>query len=300
MARGIFLHRPDSKYADFPEERYQFPKQYLGRAAQFVGDWIIYYEPVKAGGKGYYAIAKVEKIVPDPSVNDMYLALIEARSYQTFWRPVPFNNKDGLVEKGLLNEAGKVSGRAQAAVRPVSIDDFNRILEQGMPDDDLLPRVGHFGPEPAHNRLFEEASPFVFDQQRDRISYMNNRIVRDRIFRKHVLDAYDCRCAITGLKFINGGGRAEVEAAHIKPVEMNGPDDVRNGLALCGTAHWMFDRGMISLSENMDVMVSRHVNDTEGIWGLINQSRKALVPASPANRPHERYLEWHRTQCFKH
>lgn len=27
MAKGVFLHRPDSIYDDEPEERYQFPAQ---------------------------------------------------------------------------------------------------------------------------------------------------------------------------------------------------------------------------------------------------------------------------------
>jgi putative restriction endonuclease len=65
MARGVLLHRPDSIYDDRPEEQYQFPKQYISRASQFVNDWIIYYEPRRGGsGKGYYAIARVERISP--------------------------------------------------------------------------------------------------------------------------------------------------------------------------------------------------------------------------------------------
>ncbi len=47
-----------------------------------------------------------------------------------------------------------------------------------------------------------------------------------------MLRAYDERCAITGLKLINGRGRAEVAAAHIRPVEASGPDIVSNGCAL--------------------------------------------------------------------
>jgi hypothetical protein len=57
-----------------------------------------------------------------------------------------------------------------------------------------------------------------------------------------VLHAYGARCAVTGWKLINGGGRAEAQAAHIRPVERGGPDSVQNGIALSGTAHWMFDR----------------------------------------------------------
>jgi len=47
-----------------------------------------------------------------------------------------------------------------------------------------------------------------------------------------VLRAYEERCAVSGLKFINGLGRAEVVAAHIRPVERNGPDAIQNGIAL--------------------------------------------------------------------
>ncbi|HEY0114755.1 MAG TPA: HNH endonuclease [Allosphingosinicella sp.] len=309
MARGVFLHREDSIYNDLPAERYQFPSQYLSPPSRFAGDWIIYYEPRRGPtGKGYYAIARVDRIVPDPTAANMYLALIEPGSYLPFERPVPFSGAEGVVERGVLNEAGRISGRAQAAVRPISIEDFNRILDLGMPDEDpLLPRAGAASQHPAHversrdtgSIVQEDHAPFLFDQQRDRVAHLTSRPVRDRVFRRIVLEAYDCRCAITGLKFINGGGRAEVEAAHIKPVEHNGPDDIRNGIALSGTAHWMFDRGLISLSDDLEVLVSRQVNDVEGVWKLVNEKRRAAVPANPAHRPHSSYLSWHRERCFK-
>jgi putative restriction endonuclease len=301
MARGVFLHREDSIYNDLPAERYQFPSQYLSRAARFVGDWIIYYEPRRGPtGKGYYAIARVERIVPDPTTANMYLALIEPGSYLRFERPVPFSGAGGPVERGVLNDQGRISGRAQAAVRPISLEDFNRILDLGLPDEDpLLPRAGALPEPPASSIVQEDHAPFLFDQQRERVAHLTSRPVRDRIFRRIILDAYDSRCAITGLKFINGGGRAEVEAAHIKPVEHHGPDDIRNGIALSGTAHWMFDRGLISLSDDLEVLVSRQVNDVEGVWKLVNETRRAAVPANPAHRPHPSYLEWHREHCLK-
>ncbi len=138
MTRGVFLHREDSIYNDRPAEQYQFPSQYLSRASQFIGDWIIYYEPRRGPtAKGYYAIARVESIIPDPTAVGMYLALIEPNSYLPFERPVPFSGPGGPVERGVLNEAGKISGRAQAAVRPISIEDFNRIIDLGLQDEVL-------------------------------------------------------------------------------------------------------------------------------------------------------------------
>lgn len=302
LARGVFLHREDSRYEDTPAERYQFPSSYLSRASQFIGDWIIYYEPRRGPtAKGYFAIARVERIIPDPSASGMFLALIEPGSYLDFERLVPFStDSEGPIEQGLLNEAGVLSGRAQAAVRPISLQDFNRILARGFADEEpILPRLGAGLESPVPSAFADERAPFILDFERDRVGYYASRLVRDRAFRKRVLQAYDCRCAITGLKLINGQGRAEVEAAHIKPVEAMGPDSVTNGVALSGTVHWMFDRGLITLTDELDIQVSRQVNDPDSIWALVNKSRRALAPQSSALRPHPSYLEWHREQRFK-
>src|SRR6185312_864112 len=121
-----------------------------------------------------------------------------------------------------------------------------------------------------------------------------SRIIRDRVFRRIVLRAYDLRCAISGLKLINGGGRAEVAAAHIRPVEAGGPDIVNNGIALSGTAHWMFDRGLISLADDLQILVSRQANDPDAVRAFINQSGHAFPPLRGSERPHPHFLHWHR------
>ena len=125
------------------------------------------------------------------------------------------------------------------------------------------------------------------------------RLVRDRVFRQVVLRAYDSRCAVTGLKLINGKGRAEVEAAHIRPVEAKGPDIVSNGLALSGTAHWMFDRGLLTVADDHEILISRHVNDPDGVRSMINKTGHILAPARLTSRPHPHFLRWHRENCFK-
>lgn len=298
MAKGIFVHRTDSIYDDSPAERYQFPRQYLSRVSPCIGDWIIYYEPSKVRDtRGYFAVAKVADVVPDSTTKDMYLALIEPGTYLDFVNPVPFNGPTGLVEQGVLNEAGKISGRAQAAVRPLSNADFNRIIDIGLANDEaFLPRVDQLD----ENLVREERAPFVFEVERDRVTNLGSRLVRDRLFRRRVVQAYDARCSITGLKLINGGGRAEVEAAHIRPVERGGPDIITNGIALSGTVHWMFDRGLIGLSDNLEILISRQANDPDGIRGMINRNGFAIPPTRTLERPHPGFLAWHRENCFKH
>ncbi|MBI1202725.1 MAG: restriction endonuclease [Rhodopseudomonas sp.] len=298
MAFGVFIHRSDSIYDDSPAERYQFPSQYLGRVRACIGDWIIYYEPTKVvGSRGYFAVAKIQQVISDPKAPDMHLALVEPGSYLDFPNPVPFNDSAGPVERGVLNESGRLSGRAQSAVRPISPDDFRRIVELGLDEDtQLLPRVGNLL---TPSGFQEDHAPFQYDEQRNRTNFTVSRIVRDRVFRRVVLRAYEQRCAVTGLSFINGGGRAEVAAAHIRPVEASGPDIVNNGIALSGTAHWMFDRGLISLSDDLEILISRHANDQDGIRAFVNKSGRAIPPARASDRPHPHFLNWHRENCFK-
>lgn len=144
MGFGVFIHRSDSVYDDSPAEQYQFPSQYLGRVRACLGDWIIYYEPRKvAATRVYFAVAKVAEVVPDPKAPGMYLALIEPGSYLDFINPVPFSGTEGVVERGVLNDEGRISGRAQSAVRAISAADFNRILALGLDEHQPeLPRTG--------------------------------------------------------------------------------------------------------------------------------------------------------------
>jgi len=298
MGHGVFIHRTDSIYDDAPAEQYQFPKQYLKRVEACVGDWILYYEPSKVPAtRGYFAAARVQDVIPDPKAGDMYLAIIEPGSYLEFANPVPFNDAGRPVELGLLNDAGKLTGRAQSAVRPLSSQDFERIVGLGIDEGELrLPRDDERNRPPG---VAEDQTPYASERDRERVSQLTSRIVRDRVFRKLVLRAYDERCAISGLKLINGGGRAEVAAAHIRPVEKNGPDILQNGIALSGTAHWMFDRGLISLADDFEILISRQVNDPESVRGFVNKTLRANYPARPNDRPHRRFLRWHRENCFK-
>jgi len=294
MTKGVFLYREDSRYEDRPWAVYQFPEVYLSRAAQMVGDWIIYMEPVKAGRKGYHAVARVDRIMPDPRNAGMHLAIIDPNSYLDFDHKVPFQSGGDYPERSVLNDAGNVSGRAQAAVRTIPPEDFNRIVGLGLDThDELLPRSDTI----SKSEVAEEQAPYEFEQ--DRVQMLTRRTIRDRIFRTRVLKAYDRRCAFTGFQFINGGGRAEVEAAHIKSVEAKGPDVVQNGVALSGTVHWMFDRGLLTLTDDATILLSNHINDVDGVRKILRSTGRAQFPDNPRDRPDPAFVRWHREHCFK-
>lgn len=298
MANGVLLHRMDSAYDDLPSSHYHFPKTYLSRVERLVGEWIVYYVPVKDTGTskdrrgGYKAIAQIDRIESDDSKPGHYYARMVAGSYATFPNFVPMRHANGFFEKGLGNADGRVnSGYAVAAVRVVSPQEFNSIVHLGFAE--TVTELPRYEPDPLPE-MREPQSEFIYDFDRQVVTSTQNRAIRDASFRRVVVTAYEKTCAITGLRLINGRGRAEVEAAHIRPVEHGGPDDVRNGIALSGTVHWMFDRGLIGLTDAGDILISRKVNDVSQVASLIKADRKASLPARPEQRPHPAFLHWHR------
>lgn len=293
-SKGVFVIGSHSMYRDEPDRFYRFPPRWLRNASRTVGQWIVYQEPRRAGKRGYYAVAQVDRIVPDPAEADMYLALIKPGSFLELGRDVTFQQDGQAVERGLLNPDGRLNnGRAIQSIRAISDADFNRIVALGLVDtEELLPRED----EPVAGVVQEERA--IWEGPIDRETMLVNRTVRDRQFRKRVLDVYGATCALTGMKFINGGGRAETQAAHLMSVEAGGPDAVNNGIALSGTIHWMFDRGLVSLSNDGDILLSRKINDMESVERLVFPDRKARLPESAGLRPHPRYLDWHRQNCF--
>src|SRR5262249_25771457 len=124
------------------------------------------------------------------------------------------------------------------------------------------------------------------------------RPFREAAFVASVKSAYSETCAVTGLRIINGGGRAEVQAAHIRPVADGGSDSIRNGLALSGTAHWMFDRGLLSIADDYTILVAEKKLPRNAIQ-LIRPDRKLLLPERPDARPHVAQLRYHRERIFK-
>jgi putative restriction endonuclease len=300
MVKAVFTTKVTPTYDDLPEVRYHFPKTYLNQAAAAVGDWVAYYEPRRSSGdessrggrQAYFAVARVLRIEPDAQLADHYYAYVA--DYLEFDRQVPFREGSHYYERALMRDDGKTSkGAFGRAVRSLPDVEFDRIVAAGFVAELGAPDFGaHSGDIPG----MAEAQ-FLFEAERPMIETTITRPFRDEAFRRQVRVAYDNRCAISGLKLINGGGRPEVQAAHIKPVASASPDSVRNGLALTGTLHWMFDRGLISIDDDYRILQATAI--PEDAARLIRPDARLLVPADPAHHPHAAFLRFHREVVFK-
>jgi len=301
VAKAILTTKVDPTYDDLPEERYHFPHAYLRQIEQAKGDWIIYYEPRRTSGnlsssggrQAYFAAARVLRIEKDSSLPNHYYAFVA--DYLEFDHPVPFKEGNHYYESALRRDDGQTNkGAFGRAVRIIPDHEYNFILQAGftkvLDETENQPQA-----QPgAVNEVQEE----IVIYQRSIIESVVARPFRDKAFAKVVKEAYHDTCAMTGLKIINGGGRAEVQAAHIRPVADNGPDSVRNGLALSATVHWMFDRGLVSVDDDFSILIAKNRLPDMALR-ILNEERQLILPQRVDMLPHRRYLSYHRDKIFK-
>ncbi len=128
-----------------------------------------------------------------------------------------------------------------------------------------------------------------------------NPVARDPHFRRTVLLAYEFRCAFCAFDGRLNSRSVGVEAAHVKMRSKGGPDDVSNGIALCSLHHLLFDSGVLSLSEDVEILVSQYFLESDydsspSAMNLIGRSMHH--PQSGYDLPNSEYLHWHRENLF--
>ena len=121
-------------------------------------------------------------------------------------------------------------------------------------------------------------------------------------FRRVVLNAYDDRCAVTGLQT----PRRLLNAAHIRPwseSDWRERLNPQNGLSLGVNYHAAFDAGFITVTMRMTWAVSPKL--ALGYPGLYQQQFRpydgagVILPHDSNLWPDQDELAWHRTQVFE-
>lgn len=297
--KAILDTKPESAYDDDITSRYHFPARYLGLVSRCIGDWVIFRRPRPGGGIAYFGVGRVVGITPDTTIPGHHYAAIA--DYLAFDRPVSWR-VDGRYAEAALR---KITNVPQVglflrgkSVRELEEDDFVEIVEAGLaetlnPANARMLGLDVQSVDPATWSLLNAPVEIV---ERRVVNLLVNRKVRDANFRRAVCRAYDDRCAVTGLKIVNGGGRSEVQAAHILSVVDGGPDIVQNGIALSATAHWLFDRHLISIGEDMRLLVSHNKVPAELRQLFAPQANRILLPEDTRLWPSPSFVATHREQ----
>lgn len=105
---------------------------------------------------------------------------------------------------------------------------------------------------------------------------------RNASFRLAVNETYDHTCCMCGNSYRFKTSSA-MEAAHIIPRGRRGADHVSNGLCMCPIHHWAFDRGLIAITQDLQIVVARSLanSNTDASWLMELNCRKAALPENP-------------------
>jgi putative restriction endonuclease len=219
--------------------------------------------------------------------------------YLPFDMVVPWKIDGRYSEEGLRNIPQEQVGvfLRGRSVRPLSETDFADLIAAGFRETLNVRNARRLGvPEEVIGKAADTVNQPTPPNERDwRIeTVLSSRIIRDASFRNAVYGAYDNRCAVTGVRIIDNKGNSEVQAAHIWAVADGGPDVVQNGIALTATVHWLFDRHLLSITDDFKLLVAECRMPSEIRALLDGNGRRITLPAQPKDWPHPFYLKKHR------
>jgi putative restriction endonuclease len=124
--------------------------------------------------------------------------------------------------------------------------------------------------------------------------------LRGSIFKREIPKIYNNTCCISGMRIDASIAVSMVDACHIIPFSVSYDDTVTNGIALCPNFHRAFDRGLIAIDENYQVMVSNSFREDETAYSIkVFEGKEIKLPNLKSYYPLKENFDWHRINVFK-
>lgn len=166
--------------------------------------------------------------------------------------------------------------------------------------------IQHYFPESIHSfkSLDAEVKRYLIQQEQQFLEGVATEPsskmayeVRSTLFKQQVPKVYEYTCSISGLKVEALNGSSLIDACHIQPFSVNHLDTVQNGICLTPTIHRAFDRGLLSISDNYRVLISKHFSEESQSPFSIRQFEQKSIQLPEARQycPDKSLLAWHRT-----
>jgi putative restriction endonuclease len=125
---------------------------------------------------------------------------------------------------------------------------------------------------------------------------------REIRFRLNVVAAYNYTCALTAYRLTTISAGSIVDAAHIHQFSNSRNNDPRNGMALCKNAHWLFDQGLWTVSDDFRVVVAIGAfceSSPDGKALAEYHGQPLRLPTDHSLWPSPEHLAWHRKHKFQ-
>ena len=123
--------------------------------------------------------------------------------------------------------------------------------------------------------------------------------IRGILFKREIPKIYNNTCCISGMKIDATINISMIDACHIIPFSESYNDTVTNGISLCPNLHRAFDRGLIAIDNNYQIIVSSGFKEIESNYLIhIFEGKRINLPKDNRHFPSTENLEWHRLNRF--
>ncbi len=230
----------------------------------------------------------------------------------SLWNRLLFRAADSLAKEKLISRPThtvKLTGQKEWMLTEAGFDAALNLMKIPVDQKDELP-IKSVEIQEIVNKIIDSPAPKDYIPIGAKAKTTTHKIsLRKRGFRQAVIEAYDCRCAVCGLKLHAPHAYSwEVQAAHIVPRSKQGKDDIWNGVALCRLHHWAFDVGWFTLQNNYSIQISSQTKSLLPNIGKMNNidffqqlttNKKIYLPEKVSLYPHSNSLNWHRQNIFQ-
>lgn len=230
------------------------------------------------------------------------------------WHRLLYRAADSLAKKKLVSRPTStilLTTKKEWMLTENGFDEALKLLNIPQTQKEFLPTKS-FEVQKIVKKLIETARPEnynPFDKEKKFAKITRESAIRNRGFRQAVIEAYDCKCAVCGLKINSPDSFSwEVEAAHIVPNSLKGKDDLWNGVALCHIHHWAFDVGWFTLLDDYKIQLSSKANNLPNNFGrmeeyevinsILSRAGTIFLPERTEIHPHKNSIQWHRENIF--
>ncbi|WP_419802690.1 HNH endonuclease [Mucilaginibacter sp.] len=120
--------------------------------------------------------------------------------------------------------------------------------------------------------------------------------LRGSLFKREIPKIYNNTCCISGMRIDSTINVSMIDACHIVPFSESYADTISNGIALCPNLHRAFDRGLISIGDNYEVIVKDTFSEelSTNYFILPFHGKQINLPNKIEDFPSSENLSYHR------
>lgn len=258
------------------------------------------------------------KIVDTPHIPNFALPFYHMKS-EPFWKlitksgmEVPTTSSNSIRSLSALQESLAFAEMDKELFLEIQNKEASLFLQQTLLETYFPNTKSNFENFKSYN-LFTELETQILNEDQiqyaHRIDELKNKLsteefqeeifVRGGVFKREIPKIYNYQCAISGMKIESFRNIQMIDACHIVPFAVSKNDTITNGISLSPNLHRAFDRGLITINDDFEVIVTSKIIESQSNFSLSQfEGKQIILPTQETHYPSIENLRWHNRERF--